>query len=291
MPLIALASVKGSPGCTTAALALATAWPAARRLLIEADPSGGDLAPWLGLRRRPGLPGLAAASREGNAPVEALQHAQEIGGGLHVIAAPPGAGQATACLEALDLTTVLAPFRTSPPVAIIDCGRLDPSSPSLGVIGQSDAVVLIARPHVSDLAHLVQRLDSLGLTRPGMVAGLLLAPPAARMLAMPAYPPRDVEATLGLPVLADIPYDPQAVAYLAGGARSTRRALRFPLMRAAAALAGRLITATTRAADPAREGTGGTKQPVGWQQVAEPGHRRDRLRQPAGHRADGGNAQ
>ena len=54
MPLIALASVKGSPGVTTTCLALAAAWPARRRLVIEADPAGGDLGPWLGLPRAPG---------------------------------------------------------------------------------------------------------------------------------------------------------------------------------------------------------------------------------------------
>ena len=50
MPLIALASVKSSPGVTTAALALASMWKnAERRLLVEADPGGGDLGLWLGL--------------------------------------------------------------------------------------------------------------------------------------------------------------------------------------------------------------------------------------------------
>ena len=47
MPLIALASVKSSPGVTTTALALASVWRTApRRLLVEADPSGGDLGLW-----------------------------------------------------------------------------------------------------------------------------------------------------------------------------------------------------------------------------------------------------
>ena len=53
MPLIALASVKGSPGVTTTCLVLAAAWPGQRRLIIEADPAGGDLGPWLGLPPAP----------------------------------------------------------------------------------------------------------------------------------------------------------------------------------------------------------------------------------------------
>src|SRR5260221_13270976 len=63
MPLIAQASVKGSPGVTTTCFALAAAWPAQRRLVIEADPAGGDLGPWLGLPPAPGLTRLAAAAR------------------------------------------------------------------------------------------------------------------------------------------------------------------------------------------------------------------------------------
>ena len=45
MTLVALASLKSSPGTTTAALALCQVWPRARRvILIEADPAGGDIA-------------------------------------------------------------------------------------------------------------------------------------------------------------------------------------------------------------------------------------------------------
>ncbi|MDF0752962.1 hypothetical protein NLU14_22305, partial [Marinobacter sp. 71-i] len=41
--LISIASVKGSPGVTSTALALAAVWPRPV-VLLEADPSGGDLA-------------------------------------------------------------------------------------------------------------------------------------------------------------------------------------------------------------------------------------------------------
>ena len=41
MPLIVVASDKGSPGVTTTAITLAAVWPR-RALLAELDPSGGD---------------------------------------------------------------------------------------------------------------------------------------------------------------------------------------------------------------------------------------------------------
>src|SRR5882757_7767914 len=44
MALIALAADKGSPGVTTAAVALSAVWPR-RVLLAETDPAGGGLVP------------------------------------------------------------------------------------------------------------------------------------------------------------------------------------------------------------------------------------------------------
>ncbi len=54
--LIAVCSLKGSPGVTTWALALAACWPRpASAVLVECDPSGGSLAARFGLAPAPGL--------------------------------------------------------------------------------------------------------------------------------------------------------------------------------------------------------------------------------------------
>src|SRR3954453_2540548 len=67
MSVIALASVKGSPGVSTATLALALVWP--RPVLVaECDPVGGDVtAGFLAGMSAPdgGLLGLALALRRG----------------------------------------------------------------------------------------------------------------------------------------------------------------------------------------------------------------------------------
>ena len=48
--IVVVASIKGAPGVTTTATALAESWPPGRRvLLVEADPFGGDLAAWFGV--------------------------------------------------------------------------------------------------------------------------------------------------------------------------------------------------------------------------------------------------
>jgi hypothetical protein len=261
MPLIAVASVKGSPGVTTSALALAVAWPAPHRLLIEADPSGGDLIPWLGLRRGAGLTALAAAARDPDSPADPWRHAQELPGGLHVIAGPSGAGQATACLRALDPAAGFAAFCAAPPVAVADCGRLDPRSPALRLAARADAVVLIARPHVSDLTHLAQRLDA--LARTCRRVGLLLGPPSRNALAGAAYPAAEIEAALGRRVLGCLPSDPAGVAQLIQAGGTSRRGRRLPLMTTASAVAARLAAATRPQPPAPADAAGLARRPGG----------------------------
>jgi hypothetical protein len=188
MPLIALASVKGSPGVTTTCLALAAAWPAQRRLIIEADPAGGDLGPWLGLPAAPGLTGLAAAARHDHSSDVAWQHACELGGGLHLVIAPAGADQASACLAALaqNADTIFTSLAAGPDTVIADLGRLDPGSAALPIAARADITLLMVRPRVSDLSNLALRAD--GLSRAGAHLALLPGPrrrPRARRGQLP----------------------------------------------------------------------------------------------------------
>src|ERR1700716_3587109 len=95
--LVAVVSVKGSPGVTTFSVALAARWPApARTLLVEADPSGGDVGVRFSLASTPGLVSLAAAARRSDDPAVVWQHTQALPGGLPVAAAPPEAVRAGA---------------------------------------------------------------------------------------------------------------------------------------------------------------------------------------------------
>jgi Mrp family chromosome partitioning ATPase len=247
MPLIAIASVKGSPGVTATALALAGAWPAPRRLLIEADPSGGDLAPWLGLPPGHGLARLAAAGSW--AGPAAWEHAAEAAGGLHVLAAPAGAEHTAACLATLEPTTILDQLAAGPAAVIADCGRLDPASPARWVAARASVLLILTRPYAADLAHLADRVSGLADTC-GQVA-LLLAPRAARAPSWPAYPAREISAELRLPVLAGIPSDPHAVTRLIRDRGDAGRTRRAPLLRTAAGLTSTLIGILPGSAPPA----------------------------------------
>jgi MinD-like ATPase involved in chromosome partitioning or flagellar assembly len=258
VPLIALASVKGSPGVTTTCLALAAVWPGERRLLIEADPAGGDLGPQLGLPPAPGLTSLAAA-RHDHSPSLAWQHAHQLPGGLHLVIAPSGAEQAHACLAALasNGSRLLGWLAAGPQTVIADCGRLDPGSPALAIAACAQVTLLMVRPRVSDLSHLALRADALSAA--GTRLALLLAPDAS---GGGGYPAEEIAATLGIPVQASIPADPRAVPALAAtGGSGLRKIGRLPLGRAAASLAARLATGSGQpqppspsALDPGRYG-------------------------------------
>jgi len=98
MALIAIASDKGAPGVTTAALALAAVWPRPV-LLAECDPAGGDLvyrfpaADGGHLDPRRGVLSLAVVARRGMQPQQVGEHAQKLHGGLDVLVGVTNAEQ------------------------------------------------------------------------------------------------------------------------------------------------------------------------------------------------------
>lgn len=244
MPLIALGSVKGSPGVTTTCLALAAGWPAGRRLVIEADPAGGDLGPWLGLPPAPGLTGLAAAARHDHSSDVAWQHAQKLAGGLSVVISPAGTEQASACLAALagNGSPVFTALKGAADTVIADCGRLDPGSPALAIAAGADVTLVMVRPRVSDLSHLALRTGA--LLRAGARLALLLAPDAGRGPAEASYPAGEIAATLDIPVQASVPADPRGAADLVTSRGEIHKIRRAPLARAAASLAAALAAET-----------------------------------------------
>lgn len=246
--LIAVASLKGSPGVTTFALALAARWPTgqaeggssagARCVVVEADPSGGDIATRFDLAGSPGLVSLAAAARRGDDPDLVWRHAQALPGGLPVVAAPPGADQARAALGALAPDTpagagVLRRAADVPgTVVIADCGRLDPDTPAVPLVRGADVMLLLASAQADDLAHLAARLPGVG--RWSRLRALLLVGEG--------YPPAEVSRELGVPVLARVPSDPRGAALLRGHPGARRSPARSALGRSARQIAGWVIT-------------------------------------------------
>jgi hypothetical protein len=210
--LVAVLSVKGSPGVTTFSVALAARWPSpARTLLIEVDPSGGDVGTRFSLESTPGLVSLAAAARRSNDPALLGQHAQALPGGLPVVAAPPDADRARAALSAMaDPSTgagILRAAANAPDAVVIaDCGRIDAGSPAIQFVRSPDAMVLLTRAHADDLAHLARRLPAIGrwTAHPAM------------LLVGDGYSPSEVARELGVLPLGRVPDDPRGAAVLCG---------------------------------------------------------------------------
>jgi hypothetical protein len=210
--LVVVVSVKGSPGVTTFSVALAARWPApVQALLIEADPSGGDVETRFSLKSTPGLVSLAAATRRSADPELLWQHAQALPGGLPVVAAPSDADRARAALSALvDPITGAGILRAAAnrweTAVIADCGRIDAGSAALPIVRSADAMILLTRAHADDLAHLARRLTSIGRWTPS----------PAMLLVGDGYSPTEVARELGVPPLGRIPDDPRGAAVLCG---------------------------------------------------------------------------
>ena len=207
MALVTLAADKGSPGVTTAALALAAVWPA-RALVAECDPAGGDLvyrlpaAHGAPLDAGTGLLSLAATARRSLSPEQVWEHTQVLHGGLEVLVGLTAAEQVAGLAglwESLGRTFARLPGAD----VFADCGRLAPAGPALDLMAQSDLVLLLARATVDQVAHLRERLAALV---PALDRGGLAGPPVGVVLvATPDERRRVVEQVTGLLRASGVP--------------------------------------------------------------------------------------
>lgn len=241
MALIAVGSAKGAPGATTVALTLAAVWPR-RALLAELDPSGSDLLYRLrGVDRAPlsadsGVLGyLAGGDADGGG--DPLAYAQQVGAGLDVLVGPPPARVG----EVAGSWGVLADRLAATPGldTLADCGRLHPGSPALDVLTRAVAVVLVTRPTIDGVAHLLARASELVEVLPegtplyGVVVTDVRDARSQREIDQLAE-----RAELPLEVLGRLAYDPEAVGLLGGG--WSGRLEKSLLIRSARELAGKL---------------------------------------------------
>lgn len=233
MTVIALASIKGSPGVTTAALALAASWPRGRRvLLVEADPFGGDLAPRYGSTITGGLGSLFAAARRTLSPDAVWDHVDQLPGGLPVLFGLSNVQGAVANEKAWPaIAEALAALDAD---VVVDVGRLLPGFAGgiRDVLEHTDALIVLCEPTLEAIVHLRAAL-------PGLVAEMR----SRQLLIIPTgtvgYSSAEIGMTLGVAVGPPMPHDPKAAGVLANK-RSVKRLERTALLRWASALVGAL---------------------------------------------------
>ena len=213
--LIAIGSLKASPGVSTAALALAAMWPGEQQvLLVEADPSGGVLCPRFTLTPERDLVSLSAEARSRHDVQVLFDHATELPGGLPVITAPRGAEQATSALNLLvgDGALLWRAVAADPDlVVIVDCGRLDPGSPAHRLLAAADVALVCARPVLEEADVLAERLNSFLARAEASDTELGLV-----LIGAGAFSAEQVAAAMAMRVWAVLPADARAAATLSG---------------------------------------------------------------------------
>jgi MinD-like ATPase involved in chromosome partitioning or flagellar assembly len=165
MALVSIVSAKGAPGATTTAMLLASLWPRPT-ILVDADPSGGDVA--LRLPREDGRPldpqrgllSLLPSARRGVPPELIHEHTQTALGGQPVLAGLPGPEQS---LAVAPLWPALADAFARVPGAdvVVDAGQVHARSPHLALVHRSDLVVWVHRATPWSVLHTRRRLEAL----------------------------------------------------------------------------------------------------------------------------------
>jgi hypothetical protein len=227
--LVTLASVKGSPGTTTWALAVAARWPVPDPgpLVVELDSAGGDIGSRWQLHDQPGLAGLALGARYDPFGAEA-RFAQRLPVGVDVVVAPP-ADAAAATVDEFSTRgpSALRELAVARPV-LADLGRLDPQSRMMSYLEAADELLLVARPVPEQLRHLRAR-----------ISGLAEHCSQVRLVLVGGGPYRadEIAAYLDMPVAATVPFDATGAAILAGRKRPAMGWTRRPLLAAARSFA------------------------------------------------------
>ncbi len=245
---VAVVAAKGSPGATTLSLAMGAVWPEARRVVvIECDPSGGDVAARFGLSAEIGVASLVLALRRDGSVSEfpadlVLRHAQQLPGGLEVLVGTTTGDSAAILDEELSR----AEYSLAEPVSLVDrehpildlifdCGRL--SAPSHGqrrLLAESQRVVLVARPDASSVVHSAWAVQRIKEARGGTEGVMLVT------MGVSPFPPDEMAEALGVELLGSVPLDSRAAAILCGQPGRSRSLTRSALISATSELVQKL---------------------------------------------------
>jgi hypothetical protein len=243
--IVGLVSAKGSPGTTTAALALASRWPQPA-LVLEADPFGGDIRAGLGEGEWPPAAGLAevvvdlrtigldqALDRRVHQPAP---HAPPVLAGLGCV------GQAMS----VPWARLGDELGRLPGVDVVaDCGRMADADGVTPLLRACDVLVVVTASALRTVRATARIAPLLQAER-----GVDADDPRVSLLVIAAdrpYPAAEIAEGCRLPLLGELPHDPRAAAVWSDGIRPWRGFARSSLQRQADVIANRLAGIGTAA--------------------------------------------
>jgi len=236
-----LVSAKGSPGVTTAALALA-AVAGDRALLVELDPSGGSVECWTGTTGEPGLIRVANGMRRAVNPEMLRAHAVSAPPGVRSILAPTAGtmAEATIAMTGDRLVPALADLAAT---VVADAGRWSPSQPTARRIAGCDAIGVVCAPTVEGVEAARWLIEPLRTAAAGPVVVIIVGDRP--------YSPAEVAAVVDVPVVGVLAWDARGINALltAGAGRGWSRSA---LARSARSMLGVLPSKSGAASEVSR---------------------------------------
>lgn len=234
MAVITLFSASGSPGVTVTSLGLSLAWQR-HVMLIDADPSGSSsvLAGYLQgqTAHDRGLLDLAVANRVGNLGAAIATVSMTLpGSSVEFVPGIRSHQQAASVVNLWEpLSGVLRNMEQRGVDVIVDAGRIGLEKAPLPLVRGSDLALLVVRSDLPAVAgarawaqSLHEQLTSVGA---GHQLGVLLVGPGR------PYSSREIRSVLNLPVIAELPWDPDAAQVYYSGARPRKGFAGGPLNR------------------------------------------------------------
>mgnify|MGYP000907690779 CR=1 FL=1 len=168
---LGIVSAKGSPGATTAALAIAAVTGG---VMVELDPAGGEVECWAGPCGEPGLIRVAAGLRHAADPHGLIDDcSREVRPGVRAVLAPVGGEQASSTLVAIGdrLGGALA---VQSGWVVLDGGRWSRTQPSAGRLAGCDLIAVAVSPTLAGVAHAAPLVRSLRERSDVPVAALVI---------------------------------------------------------------------------------------------------------------------
>ena len=234
MAVVCLTCASGSPGVTTTAVGLAFCWPRPL-LLIEADPTGGSgiLAGFL-KGTTPYDVGLIELALSPLGVADALRDVvRPLSPNVSLVAGTRTHAQAPALCDVWEpLAAALSELEVSGQDVIVDAGRLGLTGSPQPLLEAADLTLLLTRATLPSISAARSWAEAVRQPATGWQhAGLLLLGEGR------PYRDTEVSKVLGMPVVADLPDDPEAAAVYHRGATPPRHFETGPYVRSLQAAA------------------------------------------------------